>query len=1239
MQKTQLFLLFGIALLLTNCATFEANYVDKENRTGQLPNKPILNTIYLVGDAGKSPMGELNDALKSFKTHVESQSYNEGDYTLFLGDNIYPSGLPEEGKEGRSSAINALDAQIKAVENFEGGVVFLPGNHDWYAKDGLEGLKRQEKYIEDALGENTFLPENGCPLETVEIGDDIEMIIIDTEWYLEDWENHPTINDECEIKDRERFFDELEGEIKKAQGKTIILAMHHPMYTTGSHGGFYHAKKHLYPFQSKLPLPILASAITQMRTQGGVSPQDRYNERYNRLMKRLEVLAIEADRMVIASGHEHTLQYHVAEEGRIKQIVSGSAAKEGAAALSETGQFTYGGMGFAKLVVYEDGSSWVQFFSAVNGVPEPLFATEVNEPNNVEFDISQLPDTFPSTIEASIYTKEETDKTDFFQFVWGENYRDIYSKKITVPVATLDTLYGGLKIVRAGGGHQTRSLRLETADGRELNLRALRKSPAQYMQKVVFKDNFIEDEYDETLVEDLILDFYTAAHPYAFMVVPDLADAARLFHTNPKIIYVPKHKYMGNYNTEYGDELYMIEERPSDTYEGERNFGYADDIESTHDIIAKIREDEEYKIDEVQYIRSRLFDMLIGDWDRHQDQWRWAQFDQPNGDKLYKPIPRDRDQVFSNFDGALLDLGRSISSSTKQLQVYDSELKDIRWMNAAGYRLDLTLIKNSDERVWIEQAKLLQEKITDDIIEKAFKNVPVEVQDSTLAGIKKNLKGRRGNLVDIAERYSAYLDELVVLKGTDKDDHITITRTENGKTNVKISRIKDGEKGEVLVDRTLSKERTNELWVYGLDDDDVIEVKGKANNPIYTRIVGGQNNDVYKIEEGRAIKVYDHKSKPNTIEQNNGASIKLTDDYKINHFDYKKSIQKGGLITPLLGYNPDDGLKLGLKFHKTKKGFDRNPFTNEHRFQAGFDFAVNGLDVRYEGEFAHFLGDWNFKVGGRYTNDNYTRNFFGLGNESVNNDETLDFDYNRVKMSIYGLDLGILKTSEYGTDFGVDLKLEAIQVGATEDRFITDFVPATNEDFYDRRYFSAVEGRFNYHSADDEIATSRGMDFNIDGGVRAEVTKFDNTYAFVNAHLGFYNSLSKNNKLVLKTDLRTQLRFGDDIEFYQFANIGGETGLRGYRNERFKGQRSLVGSADVRYAFDSFRTSIAPVQLGLFAGGDVGRVWFEGDGSKKWHNDYGGGFWVAVANSMAGTFNFFTGDDGFRFSFGFGVNF
>lgn len=1236
MPKNNIILTFLALVVLYGCASYKAQYKDKDQAIQALPNKPVHKTFYLIGDAGKSPINGYSKGLTAFKNFISDKNTKE-DFAVFLGDNIYPDGLPDKDDSDYPEAKNNLQAQVNSLDNFKGDVLFIPGNHDWYA-DGLKGVKREEKFIEDALGKNSFQPENGCPLEVIEVSDKVEMIVIDTQWYLENWNDNPTINDECEIKTRKRFFLELEGEFKKAQNKRVIVAMHHPMYTNGTHGGFYEKSKHLYPTQSKFPLPILASLLVQVRTQGGVSIQDRYNERYNELMNRIETLALEYNNIVFASGHEHTLQY--IENNGIKQIVSGSGAKESGAALSKNGLFSYGKQGFATLTVFEDGSVWTSFYGEENEQPKLLFTHEVFTPYETEFDTTTLPDSFPQTIEASVYSKEETDKSGVYEAFFGERYRDLYSTKVKVPVATLDTLYGGLEVVREGGGHQTRSLRLKTKDGRELNMRALRKSATQYLQTVLFKDNYVEDDFDKTMIEDLILDFYTAAHPYAFLVVPDLADAGKIYHTNPKLYYIPKHKHLGDYNTNYGGELYMIEERPEENYTNERNFGYADDIESTHDIIEKVREDEKYKIDENAYVRARLFDMLIGDWDRHQDQWRWAQFDQPNGDKLFKAIPRDRDQVFSNFDGAILDVTRFLSGASKQLQVYDAELKDVKWMNSAGVKLDKVLIQQSDEDVWIKQAKFLQENITDQVIEKAFTKVPEASKDQSLEEIKKLLKGRRENLEDIAKRYYNYLNELVILTGTDKDDYIVIDRIEDNKTKVSIYRIKDGEKADVIVDRVFDKKTTKELWVYALDDDDVIEVKGKASNLIFTRIIGGQNNDKYIIKNGRRVHVYDHKSKPNEVVENKGAKISFTDIYNNNLFDFQRNIVKTNTLAPSLGYNPDDGILLGIQNVYTVKGFSRNPYTQQHKFKAGYYFATSGFSLDYYGDFANFTNEWNLHVAGKITSENFTNNFFGYGNETINLDDDLGLDFNRVKTSTYAVNFGLSKKGNFGSDYGVSLLGEAIEVEETPDRFIEVVQPQnTSQDFYGRRFFAGLQGDFNYESFDSKITPTRGMTFNISAGGKTEIDNSKYTYGFINSSLGFYNALITSRKLVLKTDIRTQLRFGEDLIFYQAANLGGQTGLRGFRLQRFTGQNSLAGSADVHYRFGSFKTKTLPLQIGIFGGADVGRVWTKNDSSDKWHNDYGGGFTITAADSIAGTFNFFNSVEGWRFSFGFGLNF
>lgn len=1218
-------------LLLSACATQKPQYRNEADKQNTFPDKDIENTFYLVGDAGLSPLNGKSEVLTAFEKYI-SNNQHKNDYILFLGDNIYPSGLPTEEHKDRKAAEHSLNMQIESVKNFKGKTIFIPGNHDWYA-NGLEGLKAQEKYIEKALGKNTFLPENGCPIESIDVNDNIQLIIVDSQWYLEDWNKHPTINDDCEIKTHSHFFDEIKGEIKKVQNKTVVFAIHHPLFTNGTHGGQFSADKHLFPFQSNLPLPIFASFITQIRSQGGVSSQDRYNEKYNDLMTRIKTLAMGNENIIFVSGHEHGLQY--IENDGVKQVVSGAGSKESAVSLNNDGLFSYGKLGFAELTVFKDGSSWIRYYASENGVSKMLFQKEILQPKT-HYDVSNLPDTFPQTLEVSIYSEEETDKSDFFTSVWGKHYRDLYSTKITAKVASLDTLFGGVEIVRKGGGNQTRSLRLKAKNGKEYSMRALKKSATQYLQSVVFKNTYVEDDFQQTEVENLVLDFYTAAHPYAYATIPKLSKAVDVFYNESELLYIPKQKHLGDFNADFGDELYLIEERQESNLQ---HYDNADDMESSMDIIAKVREDEKYKIDEVAYIRARLFDMLIGDWDRHQDQWRWAQFDQDNGDKLYKPIPRDRDQAFSNFDGALLDVMKLISPAAKQLQVYDSTLTDIKWMNSAGIKLDRMLVQKSGKDLWLQQAEFLQNNLTDAIIEEAFNDIPKEVQDETLANIQQKLKGRRANIKDIAERYYDYLNTLAIITATDKDDYIEINRIADKQTQVKISRIKNGEKGEVIIDRVFHKDITKEIWVYGLDDDDIFEVFGEGKNPIFTRIIGGQNNDTYIIKNGKNLKVYDHKTKKNTIVENKGASIKLTDNYQLNLFDYQKNILRTNMLAPSIGFNPDDGFKIGLTNTYTVKGFKRNPFSQQHIVKAGYYFATSGFDLRYKGEFAQVFGDWNLQVDAVVTSENFTNNFFGYGNETVNNDDDLGLDYNRVRTGIYAFNFGIVKHSDFGSSFGLKLLFEDFEIEDVPNRFITDYISVSNTEFFEHQQFGGVEAEFAYESVDQKINPTRGMNFMIHTGGKTMFDDTEHTFGFLNSHLGFYNAISTNRKLVLKTDVRSQLRLGNDIVFYQAANIGGNNGLRGYRTERFTGRNSLVSSADLRYSFNSFRTNILPLQFGVFGGFDIGRVWAENEDSDKWHNDYGGGFWVAAAETVSGTFNLFNSTEGLRFSFGFGINF
>ena len=1236
MKMSKFFLLALFALLLHACATTKMQVA--KDQTYQQPYSEVLHSFYLIGDAGNSELNKKDAALRYLEEEI--QNANENATLIFLGDNVYEKGIPKDVKKKKKKkrkryklAKHRLKVQYDIGKKFKGNTVFIPGNHDWYS--GLEGLKRQEDLGEKALGKNTFLPENGCPLKKIEINDAVNLIIVDSHWYVTNWNNHPTINDACEIKTRQKFFDEFEGMVKKSQGKTTIVALHHPMFTNGPHGGYYSFKSHLKP------TPLLGSAINILRKTSGVTNTDQQNDQYNELRKRIITIVQENERVLFVSGHEHSLQYNIRDN--IPQIVSGSGSKNTAVKNTNGGLFGYGTQGFARLDVYKNGASTVHYYTAKD--KKIVFEANVFGAEST-FHINEFPNTKRKEKKASVYTEDEIHKSKFFKFLWGERYRKYFGAKVTAPTVGLDTLYGGLTPVRRGGGHQSKSLRLQDKQGREYVMRALRKNAVQYLQAVVFKDQYVEGQFEESLTQELLMDVFTGSHPYAPFTIDKLAEAIDIYHTKPVLYYVPKQKTLAEFNEDYGDELYMIEERTGEGHRDKKNFGYTDNLISTDDLRKNLAKDEKYALDEPTYIRARLFDMLIGDWDRHQDQWRWAEIEK-NGNIIYKPVPRDRDQAFSIFgDGFLLNFLTNSLPALRGMRSYSEDLKDPKWFSYSAYPLDMMLITKSNKEIWNEQVAAIQNQITDEVIDNALNKIPKELQDETVNDIKRKLKGRRKNLQKIADRYYKYLNEFQIVMGTNKDDEFEINRLDNGDTQIIVYRIKNGKKDQIILDKTYDCKVTKEIWIYGLGDEDKFVLRGKSKKKHITlKIIGGLDRDTYDIENTKNVKVYDQKDKKNKFKTNN-ISKELTNDYNTNNYDYTKLKSSATLLSPALGYNPDDGIKLGLKNTIIINGFERNPFTTKHIISGFYYFATNGYELNYSGEFANFVNNWNLKIEAGYNSPNFARNFFGFGNDSpyleANKDDE-NRDFNRVRIRQYNLGTFLKWRGYLGAKFKAGLNFESFEVERTAGR-ILDTPDFNNSTIFSSKEFITAEANYTYKHTDNNAFPTLALEFDSKIGYTTNLNEKRN-FAFSATSLGISHKLIPNGKLVLASKVKGHFIFGDAFEFYQAANIGANEGLRGFRNERFTGKNSFVQSTDLRWNVRKVRTELLPLNIGVYGGFDYGKVWgtpeefMPFNSSTAFNTSYGGGFFFNAAGMFGGSVGYFNSVDGPRFEFSLGFDF
>ncbi|WP_339841701.1 hypothetical protein [uncultured Maribacter sp.] len=1147
-----------------------------------------------------------------FAQQTEVSIFITGNTADLKDSNVLKGIVSEAGGKTKSSIIvlgnsvsenefkSTLKSQLQVLKGSE-DVLFIPGKNEWI--NGHKGVKEIEDYIQ-SNSEAKFYPNDAEPIKSREIGENVVLITVDSQWFLEDWDDHIYINEESEIQNRNLFFLEFENQVKKAQGKIILVAMYHPLFNNSKQGF--------------------------IRNIGGFSNQDIQNKQYRKLRNRLRTISRGSENVIFLSGQGKNLQFI---DGSVPQIISGAAGKLEPVKNGNEGDFSLAENGYVRLDIAVDGEVTANYQALKKGVFEEVFKTTVLKGDSERTIDYTFKEDFSVAKKASIYTKEAVTKSGFYKTMWGNHYREFYGKEVNAPVALLDTLMGGLVPLKRGGGQQSKSLRLVDKEGKQYVMRALKKSTIKFLQANAFQESYIGEVLDGTTVDKFLADFYTTANPYTPFAIGGLSDAVGVNHTNPVLYYIPKQKVLGVYNDEFGDELYMIEEHVGDTQIDSKSFGKPQAILSTADVLQEINKTGKSVVDEPSYIRARLFDMLLGDWDRHEDQWRWALYKNDDGTEYCSPIPRDRDQAFSKYDGALISFLTRVIPGLRKMQTYGEDLRSVKWFASSPYHLDLTLIHASGWEEWEKQADHIQTELSNDDIANAFEAIPEEIKGATIDDIKVKLQGRRDNLKEIAKAYYLYLNKFQVVTGTQKADDFTITRLPDGKTTIKIDRKDLG-----LLDHTFSSDITKEIWLFGLDGKDTFVVEGNGDHPIKIKIVGGQKHDTYDFKNTQKVKLYDYKGKENTI-VNKRSRKWLVNDYELNNYDHKKVKHNFNQLLPLIAVNPDDGLQIGVISNHTSYSLQRNPFTYKHSINAAFYTSTSGFDMSYKGEFSNIFHNWNFGVEGLYTSPNFSENFFGFGNETLYDKDEEDLDFNRVRIRKFKAAIAFKWEGISGGSFYFKPLLESFSVEDTQGRFITQL--PINSTFFDRQTYGGVEAAYNFRNKNSAAFPTLGLDAGLTIGYKTNIDNSDaeNSFAYLQPQLAIDHKLTKSGSVVFATKLGGEILIGDDFEFYHAATIGGNTSLRGFRNERFTGKQSFYQNTDLRFPLGGVRTSLVPFRFGFTGSFDYGRVWTANETSKKWHNSVGGSLWLIGAEAFTTNLGYFSSVDGGRVVFTLGFSF
>ncbi len=420
------------------------------------------------------------------------------------------------------------------------------------------------------------------------------------------------------------------------------------------------------------------------------------------------------------------------------------------------------------------------------------------------------------------------------RWLFGDYYRDVWTTPLEVPIIDLDETAGGLIPLERGGGNQTISLRLRGGDGHIYDLRSVKKSAQRSMP----------ERLRGTFVGTLAQDQNSSLNPLGALIVPPLARAAGVLHTHPTLVVIPDSPRLGPFRDEYAGMLAQFERKPDEDQSDAARFGFAKNVVGTEKLFEKLRENSEVRVDERAYARARLFDMLIGDRDRHAGQWRWSEFDTERG-RRYVAVPTDRDFAFVKFDGFFNRIGRRSGKMTlRRLVDFDADIPDLLALNWQGFTLDRRLTPGLAREDWIELADSLRLALTDDVIDRAVRTWPEAVFELIGEMTARNLKSRRDSLPSVGGRYYDLLAETVEIAGSDVDERFEIIRLSAGETRV-VLLTREGENLRELSGRTFRREETDEIWLDGIGGNDQIILYGNADEGLLVRIKGGQGTTAF----------------------------------------------------------------------------------------------------------------------------------------------------------------------------------------------------------------------------------------------------------------------------------------------------------------------------------------------------------------------------------------------------------
>lgn len=851
----------------------------------------------------------------------------------------------------------------------------------------------------------------------------------------------------------------------------------------------------------------------------------------------------------------------------------------------------------------------------------------------------------PATGQGQATTPPSQYQADAFQRIWiGGGWRDLWAIPPKAPV--LDLEKRGLEFDKRGGGRQSITVHFKEEKG-----------PLEYVWRSANKNPMptLAPELQNTLVSRFLQDQTGSFFPAAPLMVPPLMKAAGALHIPPELTYMERSKELGVLGDTVHGMLGTFELKPNEGPDDTPGFAGSVKVSDSEKFFETLYEGHDHRLDEKDFLASRLVDFLINDGDRTNDNYEWARFGTKDEGYVWRAIARDRDWAFVNANGLINKF--IVTKAYPKFQPMTTTYR-YRGLTYSTHQLDRKLLQRLTSKDFHEVATRVQGAINNAVIAEVVAKMPAEWRNTSSAQHLENLlRARRDRLTAIAMKFYADLSKDVDLHGTEVVDRVDVLRHNDGRVTVTIgpakapmvastvtrdnNRVVTESPGEVagaapFYQRTFVPPETQDIRIYLSEGDDIASITGAANNAITVRVMGEKGKDSYSDLAGGHTRFYDEDEYTLVA----GSAV---EDKRWNAPSPKVGLRIGLPWKPDWGsrrgfgfvadHKTGAGLVLGAGFKAKDYGFRRLPY--HWNAKANFLYGTgNGrmgvkgdLDYRFENSGVAITADAR-------ASEIESIRFFGYGNDTPDIPSRAAIVDQRIvavePALVYHVGWRLrennyneIRGGEGNVAEGEDTLAPPRRIRVTTGKLSIGpslmwidpetklgsplaLANATGSSSYS---MAGIKLGAQFDRTDDDAMPTSGYTLRANAVGYPALMGLDEAFGTVSALATAYIPIrSGGTHFALRAGGATGI---GEVPFQFAPAIGGRSSLRGYSSRRFTGDKSANAGVEFRLPVGDVNFFVRS-KVGVFALADAGRVWVDGASPGNWHSAYGGGLWLSA---------------------------